>query len=363
MAMPAASTPDTANPTLGPTTKAKLDRKKTIIGAIITIIVLVIVFLGIIPRFGNYGEAWNSVQNMTTGWLVALVVSVIGCIAVYPLAFTAAVPGLKYWPGFVIRQTGFAITSTVPAGGAVNLALQYAMLFSYKTAPAVATAGIAVTSVWSVFISMGLPLLGVISLLFAGQDKATYLWIGLVGLGVIATMIVVFWLILRSEKSAKKVGKLADHLAKPVAKRMKKKTDLTESILSFRGGIVDVVKRRWVAITLTNFLVTLSQFLILFVAIRAVGGSRASDFTIFAAFGAFAISRLASMIPATPGGLGTVDAALIGLLVAFGLDQNTALAADLVWRMASFVPQVAVGVATGIGWRIREGRKAKRALR
>ena len=46
------------------------------------------------------------------------------------------------------------------------------------------------------------------------------------------------------------------------------------------------------------------------------------------------------MIPLTPGGLGTVDAALTALLVAFGLDQNDALAATLVWRACSWVPQV-----------------------
>ncbi len=332
-----------------PATSAKLDKKKTIIGAIVTIIVLAIVFAGIIPKFGNYGEAWASVQNMSPGWIIALGVSVIVCILVYPLAFTAAVPGLKYRPGFVIRQTVYAITSTVPAGGAVNLALQYAMLFSYGTSPAVATAGIAVTSVWSIFISMALPILGVVSLLFTGDVKASYVWIGLLGVAIIIVMVIVFWLILRSEKSAVKVGHICDRLARPVTKRMEKK------------GIVDVVDAHWLWITVSNFLVTFTQFLILYVAILAVGGTRASGFSIFAAFGAFAISRLATFIPATPGGLGTVDAALIGLLVAFGLDQNVALAADLVWRMASFVPQVLVGVCTGIWWRIREARKNKLA--
>ncbi len=55
------------------------------------------------------------------------------------------------------------------------------------------------------------------------------------------------------------------------------------------------------------------------------------------------------MFPLTPGGLGTVDAALVALLVGFGADSSTALAADLIWRLVWFLPQLLVGlVAMGI---------------
>src|SRR5262249_5907254 len=52
----------------------------------------------------------------------------------------------------------------------------------------------------------------------------------------------------------------------------------------------------------------------------------------------FAVARLAGAIPVTPGGLGTVDAAFIGMLTAFGATSNDALAADLVWRAATNFP-------------------------
>ncbi len=53
----------------------------------------------------------------------------------------------------------------------------------------------------------------------------------------------------------------------------------------------------------------------------------------------------------TPGGLGTVDAAMVGLMVSMGADKDIALAADLVWRAASFFPQVILGVITFLIWR------------
>ena len=62
------------------------------------------------------------------------------------------------------------------------------------------------------------------------------------------------------------------------------------------------------------------------------------------AFGAWAVAQIGIMIPITPGGLGTVDAFMISLLTAMGVSAGDATAADLVWRAASFVPQIIIGI-------------------
>ena len=333
-----------------------LDKKKTAIGAIVTVIVLIIVFAGIIPKFGSYSLAIESIKSMSAAWLCLLIASVVVMIFVFVLPYQAAIPHLKYWPAFVIRQTAFTISNAVPAGGALGLALQYAMLNSYGVPGAVATSGIAITSVWSIFITLVLPILGVLAALTTGTVQQAWVIAGIVGVIAIAAAIVVFWLVLRSESSAKAVGRVAGRIATPITKRMKKPPDITESIMHFRLEIVEAVKARWLWISVSNLLVSISQFAVLYIAVRAVGGDQASGFSIFAGFAAFSISRLASMIPVTPGGLGTVDAALIGLLVAFGLDQSTALAGALVWRCATFIPQVLLGVGTFVWWRARQAR-------
>ena len=66
------------------------------------------------------------------------------------------------------------------------------------------------------------------------------------------------------------------------------------------------------------------------------------------------------MIPVTPGGLGTVDAVLIGLLTTFGVDNGAATAADLVWRAASYIPQMAVGLIMIFYWRWDINQKRKK---
>jgi uncharacterized membrane protein YbhN (UPF0104 family) len=39
-----------------------------------------------------------------------------------------------------------------------------------------------------------------------------------------------------------------------------------------------------------------------------------------------------------------VDAALVALLVAFGVDSSIAVVADLIWRLVWFLPQLLVGL-------------------
>ena len=78
-------------------------------------------------------------------------------------------------------------------------------------------------------------------------------------------------------------------------------------------------------------------------------------------FAAFAIARLAGFIPITPGGLGTVDAAMVAMMASMGADRDTALAASLLWRAASFIPQVVLGIVTFLIWRKQAHSRGRRS--
>lgn len=205
-------------------------------------------------------------------------------------------------------------------------------------------------------MTMALPVLGVMAAAAAGDVQQAWVRAATLGLLALVATIVLFWLILRSEQSAQRISVILARLAGPVTRRMKHAPDIPAMILHFRGQLVDVVRDRWKWITGSNLIVVLAQFLVLYIAVLAVSGPGSTTISVFAAFAAFGISRLASMIPITPGGLGTVDAALIAILVGFGMDQNDAVAADLVWRAASFIPQVIIGIGTFIAWRVRQAR-------
>lgn len=341
------------------------NRRKQVIAGIVTVIVLIIVFAGILPKFGNYGEAWNAIKTMSGEQLAILAASVVFSIVVYVFPFQVALPGLKYGPAFMIRQASFTISNAVPAGGAIGLGVQYGMLSQAGFPGPAASAAIGITSVFNLMVTLALPVLGVLALLFVGTPKNPEILGALGGLAAVLVMIGFFAAILRSEATARRLGDSLDRLVGRIMARFHRDPpgSITEQIVSFRASTVDVVKARWALLSLTNFLQQFAQFAVLLVSLRITETGEATKVAVAAAFAAFALARLAGFIPLTPGGLGTVDAGLTGLLVAFGASKTDALAATLLWRAASWVPQVVIGFICLIVWRARSAKIKAAAAR
>ena len=333
------------------------------VSATITVVVLVVVFVGIFPKVADYSQAWTSIQQMPTPYVVALVVATVVNLAVYVWPLQAALPGLGYGPGFVVRQTSFAISNAVPAGGAVGLGVQYGMLDSYGFGAGAAASAIAIVSVFNVFATLVMPVLGVVALLASGAVKGSYVLVAAIGILAIGVSVVASAVVLHSEHGARTVGRWADRLVNPLTRRLARgrTVDLSGKLLDFRSSVVGVMQTRWLLVTLSTLLLQLTSWAILVLALRGLeAGAGGVMVTWTEALAAFSLARVASFIPITPGGLGTVDAALAALLTGFGATSSQALAADLVWRAASYVPQVLLGALTFLWWRLTATRRKAR---
>jgi uncharacterized protein (TIRG00374 family) len=336
---------------------------RMVVSAAVTVAVLVVVFFGVFPKVADYSEAWSSIQQLPAAYVAALAVATVVNVAVYVWPLQAALPGLRYGPGFVVRQTSFAISNAVPAGGAVGLGVQYGMLDSYGFGAGATASAIAIVSVFNVFATLVMPVLGVVGLLASGVVEGSYLLLAAVGILAVGAAVVVFAVVLRSEAGARAVGQWADRLVGPLTRRFARgrSVDLTGKVLDFRSSVVGVMQTRWLWVTLSTLLLQLTSWAILTIALRGLeAGAGSAKVTWTEALAAFSFARVASFIPITPGGLGTVDAALAGLLTGFGADSSQALAADLVWRAASYVPQVVLGALTFLWWRVTAARRRQR---
>lgn len=337
--------------------------KQQIIATIVTLVILVVVFAVVLPQFGDYDQAWEAIQNMSTGWIIALIVATIVVIVVYVWPFQAALPGLKYRPGFVVRQTSFMISNVIPMGGAIGLAVQYGMLGSYGYGPAPSTATIGITSVWNTFITLALPVFGLLALLIIGEASTEAALVTLIGVVAIGVAVFVFALILRSDETARKIGRWADRVVVWAAGLIKKEANLNldQALVDFRESIVGVVSERWALITGANLFQQLTQFSVLAIAILAIQGGFGGEINLAEAFAAFAFGRLATFIPIPPGGLGTTDAIIIGALTAFGMANGDAMAAVLIWRALTYFPQVFIGIGTFLYWRREQSKETAAA--
>jgi uncharacterized protein (TIRG00374 family) len=89
---------------------------------------------------------------------------------------------------------------------------------------------------------------------------------------------------------------------------------------------------------------------VLLVSLRAVGVSSA-EVNLAEAFAAWALIRIITTIPITPGGLGVVELGLTGALVSFGGQQAEVVAAVLLYRVLTYVPPIAIGGVCLLVWR------------
>src|SRR4029453_6913273 len=173
---------------------------RMVVSAVVTVAVLAVVFFGVFPKVADYSEAWSSIQQLPVGYLVGLAVATVVNVAVYVWPLQAALPGLGYGAGFVVRQTSFAISNAVPAGGAVGLGVQYGMLDSYGFGAGAAASAIGIVSVFNVFATLVMPVIGVLALLASGVVEERYLLLAAIGTLAIGVAVVVFAVVLRSER-------------------------------------------------------------------------------------------------------------------------------------------------------------------
>lgn len=337
--------------------QAKLDVRKSIIMGVIGLAFIVLIFWRVIPQIGSYSDAFDALQSMTWVALAIIVIAVLIYLSVYGLSYKAAEKRLTYWQSQQVNQAGFTISNGVPAGGAVGLAVRFGMLTSYRLPATSATAAITAVSVWSTFISLGFPILGVVALSIAGVDDSVA-WLGPLGLAVMITVIVLFTLVMRSEKLAVKIGAAGNAILRPLKKRVAKfrNLDVAGPIIRFRTDMYDLLRQRWWLLTGATLAIGFSQFFVFFAALRGVEGWGEAGTSPLNAFGAFAVSQIMLMVPITPGGLGTTDALMIQLLVTSGTDKGAATAADLVWRATSYFPQIVVGLFALLLWYRRAGQ-------
>lgn len=333
---------------------------KAVVSGVLTVGTLVVVFGVLFPKFADYSDAWAAIRAMSAGALLVLLGATGLNLLVYVWPFPAALPTLRYRPSFMVRQTGFAISNGIPGiGGAVSLGVQYRMLADYGVAAGPAASVIAVTSTWNTLITLALPALGVVAFVISGTVTAREVVLALIAVAVVAVVVWLLALVVRQESAAERLGRIVERAAGWAlrAVRRPRDVDVVGPLLRFRASIVDVVSGRWVLITVANLAMQLSSWLVLFVGLRAIQAGDSSAVTWSESLAAFAFARIATFVPLTPGGLGTVDLALTALLAAFGATDEQALAAVLVWRAGTYFPLMLTGLATFLGWRVQQRRR------
>jgi uncharacterized protein (TIRG00374 family) len=326
-------------------------RWRRLLGGGASLALLAFILVGVIPKFASYSGAWARLTHLGAwSWVAIAAAAVLNQISgIWPNQ--AALQGLRLWPGVLQIETATAISNTVPAGGAVAIGMTFKMFSSFGFSDVAVSAAVVTTGIWNIGARLALPVIAVAVLAISGRPTLLVVEAALAGLAVIGVSGAVLWVALRSEASAHWLGHQADRLLNTVLRLFGKPAGdrIAHSLLHFRSQTVHVVRHRGWLLTGAALANQVAGFVLILIIVEAAGIS-AGRMTVAAVFTSFAVARLASAIPITPGGLGTFDAAFIGMMKLFGASPSQALTADLVWRLTTYFLPILSGTATYLIW-------------
>lgn len=298
---------------------------------------------------------WTSALALIT-WqmvVVSVVLGVVNLATNWP-PIVIALPGLRVREAAVTNTSGAALSNTVPEGGAVATGLNYAMLRSWGFTLGDITSEVLVTGTWSQLTKYILLALGLVVVTLQGWGPDAVAWAALVLVALVAVAVVLLTLILRSAAFAARLGAGCDRLFARARRRVSRTPDpgLTEGLPTFRTQMVGLLRVCWGRLTAAMVVSQLTVVVVLGICVRmqGLGESTISWAVILVAWG---LVTFASLLIPTPGGLGVAEVVLVGVL-GHGLpesDQAAVLAAVLLYRIATFLVPIPIGLATYLYWR------------
>ncbi len=320
-------------------------------GLAVVAVVLWLLFTRLVS-WSDVADAIAGLDNGDWAWLIGI--SAVR-IAIEPLLLMASTPRLRWpkaLPGFLAPA---AAASVVP--GPSDLAARYAMFRSWGYSGAQTSASVILVFLYSTFAKVALPVVAVGVFLLFGRSNAELETVAIIAAGVLFAGVFLIMLLLRSDRTARRLGHAAGVAAKRVASWFRIKTpetlaaDLADRAAHFRDRTGDVVRTRTHLAAGAAALGQAGLFAILLVAVRVVG-IQSTELDWVAVFAAFAFVQLLTSVPITPSGLGVAEAAYVALLTA---ESNADLAgqvaaAAIIYRLFSWVLLVPLGAVSWLWW-------------
>jgi len=333
---------------------------KRIVQALISLAIVAGIFLGVMPLIADYGDVFDTIRAMTGLEVGSLVLIGLWNLATYWFVLTAALPGLRLREAAVVNQASTAVSNTLPAGGAIGVGVSVAMLTSWGFTIGSIGRSAVVTGIWNNFVKLGMPVLALALLALEGDITPARLLAAAIGIGALIAAVVLFALLLRSDRLARAIGRGLGRIV-DWSRRMLRKDpvgDWDDRASRFRTDTIGLLRHRWLWLTLATLVSHISLYLVLLVALRHVGVSQ-EELSWIAVLAAFAFVRLISALPLTPGGVGVVELGYAAVMT-IGLDDITSakvVAAILVFRAVTYLLPIPLGLISYVVWRINKSWK------
>src|SRR5512132_147509 len=302
----------------------------------------------VLPSLLSVFSSWRSLLRVDWRFgVLVLLFEVASSVCLWEVNRIAL--GSKGWFSVACSQlAGNAVGRIVP-----GTATPFTVVMLEKTGLGGGEAAAALTASTGLQIStaLALPVLAIPAIMGGapvnhGLATAAYL-----GVGVFVLLIGAGAVLFRTDAPLEWLGRTVQRALNATVRRRRPVTGLSSMLLSDRDFVRSTLDRGWRSALLAAVGNTGFDYLALLCALRAVGASPRPSLVVLA----YAAAELAAQIPFTPGGLGFVEAGLVGTLTLAGTPASAAVTATLLYRLVSYWLPIPVGGVAYLLFRRRYG--------
>ena len=240
------------------------------------------------------------------------------------------------------QLSGNAVGRILPGGGATSTAFAASMLRRAGVDSGKAAAAFAASTGLQVGTALALPLLALPAIAGGAPVNHSLVTAGYLGAAAIVLLVAAGAAAFAADTPLELAGRAVERLLNATVRRRRHLVGLPQELLDDRDFIRATLGERRRAALLAAAGNTGFDYLALVFALRSVGADPRPSLVLLA----YAAAELLALIPFTPGGLGFVEAGLVGTLTLAGVAGPRALAATLLYRLVAYwTPIPAGGVA------------------
>ena len=303
----------------------------------------------LLPSLVAVFASWRSLIQLTWYWAALALLSEAGSfVCLWELNRIALHE--KSWFTVVCTQlSGNTVGRIVPGGGATASAFSIAMLRRARVDVGQAAAALTASTSLQLGTALALPLLALPAIVGGARVDPSLETSAYLGAVVLVLLIAAGVLAFVFDRPLAWVGRGLQLVLNRTIRRSRKITDLPQKLLAQRDFVRTTIGRHWEAAVLAAAGNTALDYLALLCALWAVSAQPRPALVILAYAGA----KLLALIPLTPGGLGFVEAGLVGTLTLAGVAPEDALLATLTYRLVSYWLPIPAGGAAYVAFRRR----------
>ena len=306
------------------------------------------------PTLAQTLGSWDQLRDVEPLWLIGMFLLQTASFACLWVQQRLTVREEHLGPVITSQLAANALGKVVPGGGAAAGALQYKMLVEAGARPGATAVGLTASSLLVLAVLLLLPVLAIPAIILRGADQGL-VNTAIVGLIAFVLMAGVGSVLLIFDSPLREFAKLVQHVRNRVRRRHRPVHDLPERFFRERDRILKVVGHHWWQALVTTIGRWLFDYATLLAALAGVGARPRPSLVLLA----FAVAQILAQIPATPGGLGFVEAGLTATLKLAGVSAGAAVVATFAYRFFSYWLPMPVGAVAAIVHRRRYAARAR----